>query len=85
MAAYTVQITKNVEKVLDRLPDRIVYPILERIADLANNPRPKGCKKLRGRNGYRIRQGNYRIIYEIFDSELVVVIIAVGHRKDIYL
>ncbi len=85
MAAYTVQITKNVEKVLDRLPDRIVYPILERIADLANNPRPKGCKKLRGRNGYRFRQGNYRIIYEIFDSELVVVIIAVGHRKDICL
>ena len=85
MVAYTVQLTKNVEKDLDRLPDRIVYPILERIADLAKNPRPKGCKKLRGRNGYRIRQGNYRIIYEIFDSELVVVIIAVGHRKDIYL
>jgi len=84
MVAYTVQLTKNVEKDLDKLPDHIVYPILERIADLANNPRPKGCKKLKGRNGYRIRQGNYRIIYEIFDNELVVVIIAVGHRKDIY-
>jgi len=44
MVAYTVQLTKNVEKDLDKLPDHIVYPILERIADLANNPRPKGCK-----------------------------------------
>jgi len=51
---------------------------------LADNPRPQGCKKLKGRDGYRIRVGNYRIIYDIFDIELVVDFIALGHRKDIY-
>jgi hypothetical protein len=45
---------------------------------------PPGCKKLKGRDGWRIRQGNYRIIYDIFDEILVVEIVAVGHRKDIY-
>jgi mRNA interferase RelE/StbE len=48
------------------------------------NPRPHGCKKLKGREGYRIRVGNYRIIYDIFDRELIVDVIAVGDRKDIY-
>jgi mRNA interferase RelE/StbE len=51
---------------------------------LADDPRPKGCKKLKGRDGYRIRTGNYRIIYEIFDTELLIDVIAIGHRKDIY-
>jgi mRNA interferase RelE/StbE len=54
------------------------------INQLAKNPRPQGCKKLKGRNGYRIRQGNYRIIYEIKDSILTVFILAAGHRKEIY-
>jgi mRNA interferase RelE/StbE len=53
------------------------------IADLAKNPRPAGCKKLKGRSGYRIREGNYRIIYEINDKILTTVIEA-GDRKDIY-
>ena len=48
------------------------------------NPRPVGNKKLKGRDGYRIRIGNYRIIYDIFDSELIIDVIALGHRKDIY-
>jgi mRNA interferase RelE/StbE len=46
--------------------------------------RPQGYKKLKGRDGYRVRVGNYRIIYDIFDSELIVDIITLGHRKDIY-
>jgi len=54
------------------------------IADLANNPRPVGCIKLKGRSGYRIREGNYRIIYEINDKILTVVVIEAGDRKDIY-
>ena len=84
MPAYSVQLTKKAEKALDRLPDRIANPILDTIAALADNPRPKGCKKLKGRNGYRIRQGNYRVIYEVFDNVLLVDIIAIGHRKEIY-
>jgi mRNA interferase RelE/StbE len=48
------------------------------------NPRPHGCKKLKGRNGYRIRKGIYRIIYDVYDNVLTVEVIALGHRKDIY-
>ncbi|TAE38673.1 MAG: hypothetical protein EAY66_03650 [Sphingobacteriales bacterium] len=51
---------------------------------LTENPRPKGYKKLNGREGYRIRTGNYRIIYNIFNSELLIDIIILGHRKDVY-
>jgi mRNA interferase RelE/StbE len=56
----------------------------ETILDLAIDPRPHGCKKLKGREGYRIRKGDFRIIYDIFDKVLVVEVIAVGNRKDIY-
>jgi mRNA interferase RelE/StbE len=48
------------------------------------NPRPNGFKKLKGREGFRIRIGNYRVIYNIIDSELVIEVIALGHRKNIY-
>jgi len=54
------------------------------IYNLANNPRPAGCKKLKGRDSYRIRVADYRIIYEIFDDILLVDVIDMGHRKDIY-
>ncbi|MDR1876207.1 MAG: type II toxin-antitoxin system RelE/ParE family toxin [Flavobacteriaceae bacterium] len=59
-------------------------PIIDAIAGLEENPHPVGYKKLKGRDGYRIRTGNYRIIYDIFDTELIVDIITLGHRKDIY-
>ncbi len=54
------------------------------IAKLSEDPCPKGCKKLRGREGYRIRIGSYRVIYEVFDGQLIVDVITLGHRKDIY-
>lgn len=66
------------------MSDVIVMPILDAIENLAENPRPKGYKKLKGRTGYRIRVGNYRIIYEIFDDILLIDVIDLGHRKDIY-
>ena len=66
------------------MSDVIVMPILDAIENLAENPRPKGYKKLKGRTGYRIRVGNYRIIYEIFDDILLIDVIELGHRKDIY-
>jgi len=56
----------------------------EAILALAVNPRPYGCKKLKGRDGYRIRKGDFRIIYDIDDKILVVEVIAIGQRKDIY-
>jgi len=84
MPDYTVVLSKKAQKQLDKLSDKIAEPILDAIAGLEENPRPVGYKKLKGRDGYRVRVGNYRIIYDIFDSELIVDIITLGHRKDIY-
>lgn len=85
MQRYTVSLTKKAQKQLDKLSDQIAEPLLDAISSLEENPRPIGYKKLKGRNGCRIRVGNYRIIYEIFDSVLLIDVIAIGHRKDIYL
>lgn len=84
MADYVAILSKMAQKQLDKLPDNIAAPILESIGHLEKNPRPQGYTKLKGRPGYRIRTGNYRIIYDIFDSELIIEVIALGHRKDIY-
>jgi mRNA interferase RelE/StbE len=84
MSKYTVVLTKKAQKQLDKLPDKIAQPILNGIEYLEENPRPVGNKKLKGREGYRIRIGNYRVIYDIFDFELLIDVIALGHRKDIY-
>lgn len=84
MADYSVVLTKKAQKQLDKLSDHIAMPILEAISGLQENPRPHGFLKLKGRDGYRIRAGNYRIIYEIFDTELIVDVITIGHRKDVY-
>jgi mRNA interferase RelE/StbE len=69
---------------LDKLPNQVADLILNAISELENNPRPQGFKKLKGRDGYRIRIGNYRIIYKIFENELVIDVITLGHRKDVY-
>ncbi len=84
MAKHLIIISKKAQKVLDKFSDHIAEPILEAISNLEDNPTPIGYKKLKGRDGYRIRVGNYRIIYEIYETELVIEIIDLGHRKDIY-
>jgi mRNA interferase RelE/StbE len=82
---YTVRLDKAVQKTLNRLPRRPVERLVLAMRGLADNPRPHGCKKLSGTaNDYRIRVGDYRIIYTIFDDVLVVFVINVGHRKDVY-
>ncbi len=81
---YEIRITKTAQKQLDKLPIPIADTLIAAILDLAKDPRPPGCKKLKGRTGYRIRQGDYRIIYDIHDKVLTIEIIAIGHRKDIY-
>ena len=85
MTIYKVLLSVKAQKQLDKIADNIAAPILESIENLGNNPRPHGYKKLKDRKGYRIRSGDYRIIYDIFDSELIIDVIAVGHRKDIYV
>lgn len=81
---YTVLFTGYAEKRLKKLPENVRQKILAAILSLADNPRPYGYKKLTGRDAYRIRVGDYRIIYEIEDKIVTVTIIDVGHRREIY-
>ena len=80
----TVQIRNNVVKSLERINEPYYSAIKKAIYGLSDNPRPKGYKKLKGRDGYRIRISDYRIIYDIFDTILIVRVLLVGHRKDAY-
>ena len=84
MARYELRIKASVAKDLRDLPKADVRRIVERIEGLREDPRPFGCEKLSALERYRIRQGNYRIIYEIFDAEIVVEVVKVGHRRDVY-
>ncbi len=84
MSKYTILLSRTAQKQLDKLPDAVAQPILDAIDQLSSNPRPVGCKKLKGRNGFRIRKGNYRIIYDVYDKILTVEVVAIGSRKDIY-
>jgi mRNA interferase RelE/StbE len=81
---YKVRIERKAQKKLAKIPEPYYSNIKTIILDLGNDPRPKGCKKLKGRDGYRVRVADYRIIYEIQDSVLLVDVIDLGHRKDIY-
>lgn len=81
---YLVIITRSVQKTLSKLPDKIASRLEAAMLQLENNPRPFGCKKLKGRESYRIREGDYRIIYEIEDNMLKVIVVDAGHRRDIY-
>jgi len=82
---YKVSLKPSAVKEIEALPrkkDR--QQIIRRIGQLGDNPRPPGAQKLSGYDRYRIRQGQYRIIYGIEDEELVVYVVKVGHRKDVY-
>jgi len=84
MANYELIFKKSVAKDLRPLPKQDVKKILQRIRSLANNPRPAGCEKLSGQERYRVRQGVYRIIYEVEDDKLIVLVVKVGHRREVY-
>ena len=81
---YTLNFSKRAFKQLAKINEPYYTSIKVAITNLTDNPRPQGYRKLKGRDGYRIRVGDYRIIYDIFDSELVVDVIDLGHRKNIY-
>jgi mRNA interferase RelE/StbE len=82
--AYQITLRKGALKALEAINEPYYSNIKSAIYSLAKDPRPKGCKKLRGRDGYRIRVSDYRIIYNVFDNILIVDVIDLGHRKDIY-
>lgn len=83
--AYELTFSKQAFKELSKINEPYYSNLKKAIYDLSENPKPVGCIKLKGRDGYRIRVANYRVIYDIYESELIVEIITVGHRKDIYL
>ena len=84
MASYSLAFKKSVAKDLRSIPNQDVKRILKRIESLRENPRVKGSVKLSGQEQYRIRQGVYRIVYEIKDKELIVLVVQVGHRSKVY-
>lgn len=84
MENYRIVIKKSAAKEIERLDREDRIRIVERIRKMAFDPRPVGSKKLSGQEKYRVRQGNYRILYKIADNELIVTVVQVGHRKDIY-
>ncbi len=81
---YRVQIKRSAEKELDALPGRARARIGKRLLDLEGNPRPHGVEKLQGQEAYRLRVGDYRVLFTIDDATRVVTIYAVGHRRDVY-
>ncbi len=84
MAKYKITIKKSAAKELEDIPQRGLRKIIKRIRALAQNPRPPGSQKLSAQQRYRVRQGDYRIVYSIDDANHIVDIFKIGHRKEIY-
>jgi mRNA interferase RelE/StbE len=82
--SYSVGILRRAQKELAQLPKQEYERIKEAIKSLTQDPRPAGCKKLSGREGWRIRVGDYRVIYEINDPQQSLTILHIGHRRDVY-
>ncbi len=81
---YQVVIEKQAQKQLAKIPPPDSIKVVTALKELAANPRPYGYKKLKGRPGYRIRVGDYRIIYQVKDNVLTVFILLIGHRREVY-
>ena len=84
MARFELRFKPSVAKDLRGIPKTEVRRLLKRIEALGNDPRPAGCEKLTGRDLYRIRQGVYRIVYSVDDAAVVIEVIKVGHRREVY-
>ena len=86
MAAYSLTIKSSAAKELQGVADKATLSrLIEKIKSLATQPRPLGAEKLAGRqNLYRVRQGNYRVIYSVNDQSCIVDVVKVGHRRDVY-
>jgi mRNA interferase RelE/StbE len=82
--SYQVLILRRAQKELAGLPKSDYERVRDEVISLSDDPRPGGCKKLVGREGWRIRVGNYRVIYEINDAKQAVTVLHVGHRRDVY-
>lgn len=84
MASYNVLVKRSAAKEIEALPLKDRRRVVAKIQALAENPRPPGSEKLTGADKYRLRQGDYRILYEIIDRDLIVTVVKVGNRRDVY-
>lgn len=82
--SYTVYLRKSAQKALAKIAPPFQERIIKAIRNLAKTPRPTGVKKLSGRDAQRIRVGDYRIIYEIDDARILIEVVVIGHRRDVY-
>jgi mRNA interferase RelE/StbE len=81
---YKIELRRQAQRALDKLPKTEFQAVIESIRALGNTPRPRGLEKVKGTGLWRIRQGDYRIVYSIDDDEKLVIIVRVGHRREIY-
>ena len=84
MASYNVLIKRSAAKELEGLPPKIRRQVAAKVAGLAVTPRPQGVEKLSGQEKYRIRQGDYGVLYSIDDTAETVTVVKIGHRRDVY-
>jgi mRNA interferase RelE/StbE len=85
MASFDIEVSRTAEKQIKKLGREDQIRVLRTIRDLADEPRPRGCRKLRGYDDiYRIRVGTYRVIYSLDGDRIVIVILKVGHRREVY-
>jgi mRNA interferase RelE/StbE len=84
VASYRIEIKRSAAREIADLPKSDCQRVVANVQALADNPRPHGCEKLTGAEKYRVRQGNYRILYEINDELITVTVVKVGSRKDVY-
>ncbi len=81
---YKIELRRRAQRALDRLPKTDFRAVVGAIKELAQTPRPRGVEKVKSTGLWRIRQGDYRIIYAIDDSQQIIIVVRVGHRREIY-
>ncbi len=84
MGSYSLFLKKSAERDLRKIPQTDLQRIIQRIKELAATPRPSSSEKLAGQDSYRIRQGDYRIVYTVNDDRQLIEIIKIGHRREVY-
>jgi len=82
--SYSLVVKKSAERELRDIPKADLRRIMNRLRGLIQNPRPSGCEKLSGHDRYRVRQGDYRVVYAIDDDQQLVTIVKIGHRREVY-
>ena len=84
MASYSIEFAKGVRKDFKSIPTNDADRILKKIESLSRDPRPMDSRKLTSEDAYRVRIGNYRVVYDIYDQVLLILVLKIGHRKNVY-